>query len=72
MICGKQPKLKLEVGKFYRTRDGQKVMIYNELKLNGDYAFAVCLLNGSIYCVTKEGRYDSKENRLDIIKEWGK
>lgn len=71
MRCGNNQPLKLEVGKFYRTRDGNKAVVIS--KDDAEQPFVVTLLYiGDSYRVDEKGiyRYDKEECKYDIISEW--
>ena len=63
--------MKIEKGKFYRTRGGEKVEV---LKIDADGRFPVigCVGNKKPDCFTVDGRwYDNDENdHNDLIAEW--
>lgn len=61
-------------GKFYRTREGQKVYCIGRnphaRQCLHDWVFAV-VARGDIFTVRNDGRrFDTHENGLDIIGEW--
>ena len=67
-----EPKpLKLEVGKFYKTRDGRKAWITEEIE-HDSYPFRVATQNEiNFYRVAKDGRrfpYDTDET--DLVAPW--
>lgn len=65
--------LKLEVGKFYKTRDGRKAFVYTKA---GDerYPYWVVVVNsseGGTYCCTVDGEYSTgREDPLDLVAPW--
>lgn len=64
--------LKLEVGKFYKTRDGRKAWIMEYLPTEDTFQFRVAAQKEySIYTVTKEGRrYSECASILDLVAPW--
>lgn len=64
--------LKLEVGKFYKTRDGRKAFVYT--KTEGEYPYWVVIVNsraGGTFPCTADGRYfPSKQSEKDIVAPW--
>lgn len=63
--------MKIEEGKFYRTRDGQKAQVWsNESDL---YPWVMRLPSGVKHTVTRNGLYFHDrlaEHPLDIVAEW--
>ena len=64
--------MKIEPGKFYKTRDGRKVRIY---AVDGENAFPVhaALYEGGnwfIHDYTLDGKFDSTFSDSDLISEW--
>lgn len=73
MRCGVQPDLKLEVGKFYRTRKGRKAIVARKDD-DSEQPFAIVILDSDeSYYVDKKGMYafDGMTTPYDIISEWG-
>lgn len=69
-----EPKpLKLEVGKFYKTRDGRKAFVYTNTG-NAAYPCWVVLVNsseGGTYCCTVDGQYTTnEEHNKDLVDPW--
>lgn len=69
-----EPKpLKLEVGKFYKTRDGRKAFVYT-ITEEAAYPCWVVLVNsseGGTYCCTIDGQYTTnEEHNKDLIATW--
>lgn len=62
--------LKIEVGKFYRTRDGSKAFIY---QYDGFNFHGVIIDSPNFFEWFKNGtyNYNGKESPLDLISEWG-
>lgn len=64
-------KITLEVGEFYKTRNGKRVVFY---KQSGAESFCIygVVIDGYTGVWKKDGTYsvDSKENELDIISKW--
>lgn len=65
--------LKLEVGKFYKTRGGRKAFVYT-ITENAAYPCWVVLVNsseGGTYCCTIDGQYTTnEEHNKDLIAPW--
>lgn len=69
-----EPKpLKLEVGKFYKTRDGRQAFVYT-ITENAAYPCWVVLVDsseGGTYCCTIDGQYTTnEENNKDLVASW--
>ena len=62
--------MKIEVGKFYRTRDGNKARIY-VVDAPGEYSVHGAV-DGGIYSWTKYGKYnvDAGDLNIDLVAEW--
>lgn len=62
--------LKLEVGKFYKTRDGKKAIILNISEFKNCYVAIVG--TNSTYYVGPSGLYstDRSENDYDLVAPW--
>ena len=61
--------LKLEVGKFYRTRDGRKVFIF----ITDDYNYRGVIENSNNdFAWREKGKsvYSTDDNNLDLVSEW--
>lgn len=70
-----EPKLlKLEVGKFYKTRDGRKALVYGKYKeTNEVYPYTVVVVGEpmSETCVSKAGKVVvGAENIEDLVAPW--
>ena len=70
-----EPKpLKLEVGKFYKTRDGRKALVYGKYKeTNEVYPYTVVVVGEpmSEICVSKAGEVVvGAENIEDLVAPW--
>lgn len=70
-----EPKpLKLEVGKFYKTRDGRKALVYGKYKeTNEVYPYTVVVVGEpmSETCVSKAGEVVvGAENIEDLVAPW--
>lgn len=65
--------LKIEVGKFYKTRDGRKAWVVSRQE-NEHYPYIIAVLGKvDAYAVTKDGRfYDDRPYAYDIIGPWEK
>lgn len=65
--------LKLEVGKFYKTRDGRKAFVYTKTD-EGKYNCWVVIVNsdvGGTFCCTANGEYTAnKESEKDLVEPW--
>lgn len=65
--------LKLEVGKFYKTRNGRKAFVYaktDEGKYNC-WAVIVNSITGGTFCCTANGEYTAnKESENDLVEPW--
>nr|DAJ72174.1 MAG TPA: hypothetical protein [Caudoviricetes sp.] len=67
-----EPKqLKLEVGKFYKTRDGRKAFVYAKIGIDCPYPFCV-VKDGKLdaYNVSAEGKKGNDEQTLDLVAPW--
>lgn len=64
--------LKLEVGKFYKTRDGRKAWIAEYRNTENVFPFLVAAQKElTIYSVTKEGRlYSEGISGSDLVAPW--
>ena len=68
-----EPKpFKLEVGKFYKTRDGRKAWITECTDLKGAFPFRVATQREcSTYVITKDGRrYFEDTDGTDLVAPW--
>ncbi|WP_428041417.1 hypothetical protein [Candidatus Avelusimicrobium fimicolum] len=63
--------LKLEVGKFYKTRDGRKAWLVSRQQ-DEHFPYVIAVLGKvDAYAVTKYGRfYDDKPYAFDIVAPW--
>lgn len=65
--------MKLEVGKYYKSRDGRKWKCVHEYENRDDYYY-VCVECGEGYCDSfpENGRFllNGKQNGNDLICEW--
>lgn len=64
--------LKLEVGKFYKTRSGKKAFVYTRRSSPYFYPFYVVII-GKIdtYCCTVDGKYSTnEESAKDLVAPW--
>lgn len=63
--------LKLEVGKFYKTRDGRKAWITEEIE-HDSYPFRVATQNEiNFYRVAKDGRrFPDDTDETDLVAPW--
>lgn len=64
--------LKLEVGKFYKTRSGKKAFVYTRSSSPYSYPFYVVII-GKIdtYCCTVDGKYSTnEESAKDLVAPW--
>lgn len=65
--------MKLEVGKYYKSRDGQKWKCVHEFKGRDDIFFPmICVENdfGSIGEFTKDGAFATRTHDNTLISEW--
>lgn len=69
-----EPKpLKIEVGKFYKTRDGEKVIVLSDECKEKDYPYSVAVVGKWTipYTLRKNGCvYEDGVNAYDIIAPW--
>jgi hypothetical protein len=68
-----EPKqLKLEVGKFYKTRDGRKAWLMECTDMKGAFPFRVATQREcSTYVITKDGRrYFEDTDGTDLVAPW--
>lgn len=64
-----EEQFKIEVGKWYETRDHQKARCFRV----ADRACSFTIDNGFVFCTDKSGKYGvEKECSLDIIGPWEK
>ena len=65
--------LELEVGKFYKTRDGRKAFVYAKTDFDYPYRFCVAMVgNLESYSVNAKGTQSDIEQRpVDLIAHWG-
>ena len=65
--------LKIEVGKFYKTRDGRKAFVYAKAD-KGKYNCWAVIVNSIIdenFCCTVDGTYSvGKESKKDLVAHW--
>ena len=63
--------LKIEVGKFYKTRDGRKAFVYAKIGIDCPYTFCVVKAGKlDAYNVNEEGKQAADEQPLDLISPW--
>ncbi len=64
--------LKLEVGKFYKTRDGRKAWVMECTDMKGAFPFRVATQREcSTYVITKDGRrYFEDTDGTDLVAPW--
>lgn len=64
--------LKIEVGKFYRTRNGSKAFVYSQINFDCSYPFYVVVVGKlDTYNVNAEGKQDDEEQLpLDLVAPW--
>ena len=63
--------LKIEVGKFYKTRDGRKAFVYEKIKF--DYPKPFCVVKAGkldSYNVNADGKQEDNERPSDIVAPW--
>ena len=63
--------LKIEVGKFYKTRDGRKAWVVSRQK-SEHYPYIIAVLGKvDAYAVTKDGRvYNDRPYAYDLVAPW--
>lgn len=63
--------LKLEVGKFYKTRDGRKALVVSRHQ-DEHFPYVIAVLGKvDAYAVTKDGRfYDDRPYAYDLVAPW--
>lgn len=63
--------LKIEVGKFYKTRDGRKAWVVSRQQ-DEHYPYIIAILDEvDAYAVTKDGRfYDDRPYEFDLVAPW--
>ena len=63
--------LKIEVGKFYKTRDGRKAWVVSRQQ-DEHYPYIIAILDEvDAYAVTKDGRfYDDRPYSFDLVGQW--
>lgn len=61
--------MKIEAGKYYKTRSGKKVYIFGESPFIKD-VWIGCLSNGVSLEWNYDGRYSESDNGSDLIEEW--
>lgn len=63
--------LKLEVGKFYKTRNGKKAFVYGKIGIKYPYPFYVALIGKlDTYNVNAEGKHTDDRHPLDLVAPW--
>ena len=63
--------LKIEVGKFYKTRDGRKAFVYAKIGIDCPYPFCVVKAGRlDAYNVNEDGKQAADEQPLDLISPW--
>lgn len=63
--------LKIEVGKFYKTRDGRKAWVVSRQQ-DEHYPYIIAILDEvDAYAVTKDGHfYDDRPYSFDLVGQW--
>ena len=63
--------LKIEVGKFYKTRDGRKAWVVSRHQ-DEHFPYIIAVLGKvDAYAVTKDGRfYDDRPYEFDLVAPW--
>ena len=63
--------IKIEVGKFYKTRDGRKAWVVSRQQ-DEHYPYIIAILDEvDAYAVTKDGRfYDDRSYSFDLVGQW--
>lgn len=65
--------LKIDVGKFYKTREGKKVIILTDDCEEKNYSYLVAEVGvwSTPYTIRKNGRiYETEANAYDIVAPW--
>ena len=65
--------LKLEVGKFYKTRNGRKAFVYAKTDSEPYHCWAVIIDSSDVgtFCCTANGVYTvDKESEKDLVAPW--
>ena len=66
--------IKLEVGKFYKTRCGKKAIILGKEDVDDGFPIHIALMDyyANAFYVSVSGRYniDGSDNELDLISPW--
>ena len=61
--------MQIEIGKTYKTRDGQRVTIQAETAEGGTYRFQGEDEQGRITWRSAKGRFDKRPSPLDLVVE---
>ena len=63
--------LKIEVGKFYKTKNGRKAWVVSRQQ-DEHYPYIIAILDEvDAYAVTKDGRfYDDRPYSFDLVGQW--
>ena len=63
--------LKIEVGKFYKTKNGRKAWVVSRQQ-DEHYPYIIAILDEvDAYAVTKDGRfYDDRSYSFDLVGQW--
>lgn len=65
-----EPELNIEIGKFYKTREGEKAYVFN---ITLDNKYGVVVENKMPYVVSEHGFYsDEEETDKDLVELWEK
>ena len=62
--------MKLEVGKYYKSREGLKFKCVHELKSNDDYRFLTVIDDGLLHQLNDIDGFSLHAPRYDLISEW--
>lgn len=62
--------MKIEAGKYYRTRDGRKVLVRENDSGSGDYPWMHDCGKGWYHALDAQGKSCIGEYKSDIIEEW--
>ena len=63
--------MKLEIGKFYKTRDGKKAYLFNVKKGLLLSRYLVAIENGNVHGVYQDGRYSViRKTKRDLVDRW--
>jgi hypothetical protein len=64
-----ESKMKIEVGKTYLTRDGQKITIQSESGYRGTWRMQGVDEIGRLTWRSRKGRFERRPSKLDLVAE---